>query len=177
MAHHKAKRTKIWASGVFVVCMLVFLTLNILRSFGVIRCTFPNKSCNSRTAHRRAKGTKIWAMGRGVYITCMLVFLTLNSKGHLGQGHLGHSVHFSKKLGRDSKMAHYCRVKKTKNLDIRGVWRMHVGIYVGTCQAHLRSCIASTTTRAPRSMGLLFKFCRVNWTFMCSVLTSSFWLF
>ncbi len=32
---------KIWASGVYVTWMLVFLTLNMTRSFGVIRWTFP----------------------------------------------------------------------------------------------------------------------------------------
>ncbi len=40
-AHCRTKLTTIWASEVDVACMLVFLTLNMLRSFGVIRCTFP----------------------------------------------------------------------------------------------------------------------------------------
>ncbi len=37
----RAKRTKIWARRVYVICMLVLLTLNMSRSFGIIRCTFP----------------------------------------------------------------------------------------------------------------------------------------
>ncbi len=31
------------ASGIYVSCILIFLTLNMSRSFGVIRCTFPKK--------------------------------------------------------------------------------------------------------------------------------------
>ncbi len=34
---------KIWASGVYVACILIFLTLNMSRSFQVIRCTFLKK--------------------------------------------------------------------------------------------------------------------------------------
>ena len=92
MAYHRVKRTKIRASGVFVACMMVFLTMKMSRSFGVIWDTFPEKPCNPRTAHRRAIGTKTWApgRGRGMYIACILVFLTLNMSRSFGSfGALG----------------------------------------------------------------------------------------
>ncbi len=41
--------------------MVVFLTLNMSKSFGVIRCIFRKLGCNSKTAHHRAKRTKICA--------------------------------------------------------------------------------------------------------------------
>ncbi len=50
-----------WASWVYLTCMLVFFTLNMSSSVVVIRCTFWKKGCNSKTAHRRTKRTKIWA--------------------------------------------------------------------------------------------------------------------
>ena len=75
-ARHRAKWTKIWAPGVLVPCMLVFLTLNMSRSFGVIRCTFP------KSAHNRVKRMKIYASG--VYVTWMLVFYTLNMSRSFG---------------------------------------------------------------------------------------------
>ena len=66
-AYRRVKQTKIWASLVYVTCMLVFLTWNMARSFGVIRYTFRKLACNSKTAHRRVKRMKIWAQvgGRG----------------------------------------------------------------------------------------------------------------
>ena len=39
--HLRVKRMKMWATGVYVACMLVGLVLTISRSVGVIRCGFP----------------------------------------------------------------------------------------------------------------------------------------
>ena len=83
-AHRKGKRTKIWTSGVYVTCMLVFLTLSksrsfgvicgapfwkmdpnqkrfiiMLISFGVIQCAFRKKGAWLKTAHHRVKRMKI----------------------------------------------------------------------------------------------------------------------
>ncbi len=50
------------ALGVYVACVLVFLTLNLSRSLMVIWCMFRKKGANSKTAHCRVKRMKIWGV-------------------------------------------------------------------------------------------------------------------
>ncbi len=64
-AHFTAKLTKIWASGVYVTCMLASLTFNMSRSFwDHLWSTFPKNGHNSKTTHRHVK--VIW--GHSVYM-------------------------------------------------------------------------------------------------------------
>ncbi len=81
-AHSRMKRLKILALGVNVVCISVVVTLNLARSFGVIRCTFPKLRHNSKPAHCRMKQTKIWTSG--MYLLCIWVPLTLNLASSFG---------------------------------------------------------------------------------------------
>ena len=50
-----------------------------------------NVSISWKTAHRRAKRTKLWVSG--VYVTCMLYVVILNLEH--AKVILGHSVHYS----------------------------------------------------------------------------------
>ncbi len=92
-AHRRAKRTTISALGVYVACMLVFLTLNMSRLFGVIRCTFPKIGPLLKMVHRRVKWTKFWALG--VYVALCCCFFHLE---HI-KVVWGPSVHFASQNG------------------------------------------------------------------------------
>ncbi len=84
LAHHRAQRTKIWASGMYVLCICVFLTLNMPRSFwgysvhlsekrGVIRKRLIVEPNGRKFGPR-------WCM----YVVCICVHLTLNMTRSLG---------------------------------------------------------------------------------------------
>ncbi len=112
--------------NLYAACMLVFFTLAMSRSFGVIRCTFPKLGCNSKVAHRKAKRTKIWGLG----IACILVFWPWTCQGHLGS--LGAVF---RKLCSNSKVAHH-KVKRTK------IWAL--GMYVACILVYLTLNMSSS---------------------------------
>ena len=120
MAHCKVKLTKIWVTGVYVTCMLVFLTLKMSGHLGSFGTLFRRFVCNSKTAHRRAKRTKIWAL-RGA---CnMHVFFYLEHVNVIW----GHSVHFSKNWAITQK---WLVVERNRGkFGFRGIRSMNVGIF------------------------------------------------
>ncbi len=67
--------------GRYVTCMLVFLTLNMSRSFGVITCTFLKKTSITQ---KRLVVERNGSWVSGVYVACMLVFLTLSMSRSFG---------------------------------------------------------------------------------------------
>ncbi len=85
MPHHRAKRTNIWASMLYV-CISIHLTSNIVQGnwghFGELFSQVKNNSSQSR-----AKRDEIWLKGHVVYA---LVFLTLK----MSKCFWGYSVHF-----------------------------------------------------------------------------------
>ncbi len=59
--HRRAKWTKLLPRGcMHIACILIFFTLIMSRSFGVIRCTFPKKGRDAKTVHHRAERTNQW---------------------------------------------------------------------------------------------------------------------
>ena len=95
---------KIWALGVYVVCIWVHLTLNTcqghLWSFGALS---QKMDYNRKKAYRRGKRTENFSLG--VYLECILVFLTLKLPRSFGA--------LFPKMGHNSKKAHQ-RVKLMK---------------------------------------------------------------
>ncbi len=69
MVRRVVKRMKLWVLLVYLGCILMVLTLNISRPFGVIWCTFPKKGHDSKMFHRRVKRMKIFTTGE--YIVCV----------------------------------------------------------------------------------------------------------
>ncbi len=86
------KRTKIWVSEVCAACMLVFLTLNMSRSFKVIRCTLPKIwGVTQQRLIIERNGPKTWPSG--TYITMHVDIFDLEHVRVIW----GHLVHFSEK--------------------------------------------------------------------------------
>ncbi len=88
---------KIWASGIYVVSIYTHLPLNINVKviLGLFGALFPKLGSNSKTAHRRAKLTKIWASG--VYVPGSIhVGTCIFDLAHI-KVMWGHLVHSSEK--------------------------------------------------------------------------------
>ena len=70
MAHCEVKWAKGWTPG--VVCDILLDTFDLQLVKVILWSIFPELSCNAKTADRRAKRMKIWALGAYVLRTSVL---------------------------------------------------------------------------------------------------------
>ncbi len=96
-AHRRAKWRTIWTLGLYVACMLIFFTLHMSRSFGVI-CGVPFwKLGRNSTAHRPTHVEQQTDKNLGLGGICSM-HVDIFDLEHV-KFIWSHSVHFSKKNG------------------------------------------------------------------------------